>query len=631
MSQSDLVGGDRKIGLASCLVVRVAASCFDCAKAQLQPNRCVAWQVSLVILLSCVTTRPLKAQTVNIAQLPNRNSPTRPEIPPPQDVQPPLPKPQPPPQPGVPLPPPSDLLRPSNPVPTPNQQLPSVPAQTFIVERFDVVGSTVFSRKKLAKVLAGYTHRPISFAELLDAGSLITQLYIKQGYTTSGAYIPPQTLTVGVAKIQVVEGRLEDIRVIGLRRLQPNYVRSRLAIVSSPPVNQKRLLEALQLLQQNPLIQNLSAELSVGSSPGTSILSVRVTEAKTFNAQVALDNGRTPSVGSFQRRLQLRQANLLGFGDSLTFGYTNTDGSNTEDTSYTFPLNPRNGTLTFNFGTTSSNVIEPPFNKLDIKSAFRYYELTFRQPIIQTPTQEFAFGLTASRRESDISSSVFNADKLPLSLLSPGADGKGRTRVSALRFFQEWTNRSSREVIAARSQFSFGNGAFGARINTEAQDSRFFSWLGQAQWVRLLAPDTLLLVRGNLQLADRPLVPIEQFGLGGVGSVRGYRQDLLLTDNGFVATAELQYPILRIPKWHGVMHAIPFVDVGSAWGYSQQDVTNQNPNTLADVGLGLQLRLGNEFTARLDWGIPLVSVNSRERTWQENGLYFSVLYSPFSF
>ena len=631
MSQRDLVGGDRKIGLASWLVVRVAASCFNCAKAQLQPNRCVAWQVTLVILLSCLTTRPLKAQTVNIAQLPNRNSPTRPEIPPPQDVQPPLPKPQPPSQPGGPLPPPSDLLQPYNPVPTPNQQLPSVPAQTFIVERFDVVGSTVFSRKKLAKVLAGYTHRPISFAELLDAGSLITQLYIKQGYTTSGAYIPPQTLTVGVVKIQVVEGRLEDIRVTGLRRLKPNYVRSRLAIVSSPPVNQKRLLEALQLLQQNPLIQNLSAELSAGSSPGTSILSVRVTEAKTFNAQVALDNGRTPSVGSFQRRLQLREGNLLGLGDSLTFGYTNTDGSNTEDTSYTFPLNPRNGTLSFNFGTTSSNVIEPPFNKLDIKSAFRYYELTFRQPIIQTPTQEFAFGLTASRRESDISSSVFNANEVPLSLLSPGADEKGRTRVSALRFFQEWTNRSSREVIAARSQFSFGNGAFGATINTEAPDSRFFSWLGQAQWVRLLAPDTLLLVRGNLQLADRPLVPIEQFGLGGVGSVRGYRQDLLLTDNGFVATAELQYPILRIPKWQGVLQAIPFVDVGSAWGYSQQDALNQNPNTLADVGLGLQLRLGNEFTARLDWGIPLVSVNSRERTWQENGLYFSVLYSPISF
>ncbi|MBR8836073.1 MAG: ShlB/FhaC/HecB family hemolysin secretion/activation protein [Stigonema ocellatum SAG 48.90 = DSM 106950] len=588
-------------------------------------------QLSLVILLSCLTIRPLKAQMVNTAQLPSGNSPTRLEIPPPQDVQPSLPKPQPPSQPGGPLPPPSDLLRPSNPVPTPNQQLPSAPAQTFIVERFDVVGSTVFRREQLTQLLAKFTHRPISFAELLDAGSAITQLYIKQGYITSGTYIPPQTLTGGVVKIQVVEGRLEDIRVTGTRRLNSNYVRSRLAIVSSPPVNQKRLLEALQLLQQNPLIQNLSAELSAGSSPGASVLLVKVTEAKTFNAQVALDNGRTPSVGSFQRRLQLREGNLLGLGDSLTFSYTNTDGSNTFDTSYTFPLNPRNGTLTFNYGNTSSNVIERPFNTLDIKSAFRYYELTFRQPVIQTPTQEFAFGLTASRRESDISSSVFNANEVPLDLLSPGADEKGRTRVSALRFFQEWTNRSSREVIAARSQFSFGNGAFSSTINAQAPDSRFFSWLGQAQWVRLLAPDTLLLVRGNLQLADRPLVPIEQFGLGGLGSVRGYRQDLLLTDNGFLATAELQYPILRIPKWHGVLQAIPFVDVGTAWGYSQQEALNQNPNTLAAVGLGLQLRLGNEFTARLDWGIPLVSVNSRERTWQENGLYFSVLYSPFSF
>jgi hemolysin activation/secretion protein len=37
----------------------------------------------------------------------------------------------------------------------------------------------------------------------------------------------------------------------------------------------------------------------------------------------------------------------------------------------------------------------------------------------------------------------------------------------------------------------------------------------------------------------------------------------------------------------------------------------------------------NNFSARLDWGIPLISVNSRDRTWQENGLYFSVQYNPF--
>lgn len=278
-----------------------------------------------------------------------------------------------------------------------------------------------------------------------------------------------------------------------------------------------------------------------------------------------------------------------------------------------------------NYCTTSSNVIEYPFNILEIESASRYYDLTFRQPVVQTPTQEFALGFTASRRESDISS-LLQREGVPASELSPGADEQGRTRVSSLQFFQEWTSRNSREVIAARSQFNIGIGAFDATINIEPPDSRFFSWQGQAQWVRLLADETLLLVRANMQLADRSLLPIEQFGLGGLGSVRGYRQDLLLTDNGILATAEVQYPVLRIPQSQTLLQVVPFFDVGSGWNSGRE---NPDVNTLVSVGLGLQWRQGDRFTARLDWGIPLVSVNSRERTWQENGVYFSVIYNPF--
>ncbi|MBW4572873.1 MAG: ShlB/FhaC/HecB family hemolysin secretion/activation protein, partial [Tolypothrix carrinoi HA7290-LM1] len=162
-------------------------------------------QVSLFILLSSLTTRPLRAQTVDAVQLPSGNSPTRLEIPPPQDIQPPSAPPSPPPQPPAPLPPPSDLFRPSNPVTTPNEQIPSV-SETLTVKRFEVLGSTVFSREELAKVLAPFTNKPIAFAQLLQARDAISELYIKKGYITSGAYIPPQTLTSGVVKIQVVEG-----------------------------------------------------------------------------------------------------------------------------------------------------------------------------------------------------------------------------------------------------------------------------------------------------------------------------------------------------------------------------------------------------------------------------------------
>ncbi|AVH72479.1 ShlB/FhaC/HecB family hemolysin secretion/activation protein [Nostoc sp. 'Lobaria pulmonaria (5183) cyanobiont'] len=591
--------------------------------------------LSMLLLLSSTSLSPLKAQAVDPTKLPTSNFilsqqiPLRQNVPPPQDIQPPTPSPLPLPEVPQPLPPPAELFPPSAPTPTP-EELPSGNfPQTIVVERFEVIGSTVFSAQELAQATAEFTKRPISPTQLFQARSKITELYVKNGYITSGALIPPQTIQSGVVKIQVVEGKLEDIQVTGTRRLNPNYVRSRLAIATSAPLNRQRLLEALQLLQLNPLIKNVTAELSTGSQPGTSLLEVKVSEAKTFSGQIILDNGRSPSVGSFRRGLRLNEANLLGLGDDLSLGYTNTDGSNSFDASYTLPLNPRNGTLSFNYGTTSSHVIEPPFDALDIESASRYYEVTFRQPIVQTPTQEFALGLTASRRESDISWKLQRESEggFPPSLLSPGADDEGHTRVSALRFFQEWTNRNSREVIALRSQFSLGIDVLDATVNQDAPDSRFFAWQGQAQWARLLAPETLLLLRLNTQLASRTLLPIEQFGLGGQDSIRGYRQDYLLTDNGTFVSAEVQVPILRLPQINSTLQVVPFVDFGVGWNSSGRN--NPDPNTLASVGLGLRWAQGDRLTVRLDWGIPLISVDSNERTLQESGLYFSLLYNPF--
>jgi hemolysin activation/secretion protein len=489
------------------------------------------------------------------------------------------------------------------------------------VKRFEVVGSTIFSAAELAKITAPFTNRPIAFAELLQVQAAITKLYTDQGYITSGAVTPPQTIEGNVVTIQVVEGSLEAITVTGTKRLNPNYVRSRLAIATQKPLNSRRLLEALQLLQVNPLIQSISAELSTGTRPGTNLLEVRVTEAKTFGVQVALDNNRSPAVGSLRRRVQVSEANLLGLGDGLQVGYANTDGSNVIDFNYTLPLNPRNGTFSFAFNTSFNRIVEEPFEPLDLKASSRSFDLTFRQPLIETPSRLVALGVTASRQESE--TSILG---VPFQL-SLGANTEGRTRISALRLFQEWTERGEQSVFAIRSEFSFGFKALNATINDTSPDSRFVSWRGQLQWVRLLAPDTLLVLRSNVQIADRTLLSLEQFGLGGQDSVRGYRQDLLLADNGLLASAELRFPIARFRQNQGIVQIVPFVDFGAVWSSSGR--ANTDPNTLAAIGLGLRWQQGDRFTFRFDWGIPLVSVDSSKNTWQENGLYFSVVYNLF--
>jgi hemolysin activation/secretion protein len=537
----------------------------------------------------------------HLSQLPNPIPPRTPEPPTEQPTQPEKPNLETP---------------PTQPTPSSLEEIPG----TIKVERFEFEGNTAFSDEELAKKVAQFAGREITFAELIQAEEAVTNLYVKNGYINSGAVIEAgQTFSPegAVVTVTIVEGGIEEIQVTGTKRLNPDYISSRLAVATQKPLNQNHLLEALQLLQLDPLIESISAQLSAGTRSDLSLLQVKVAEADYITLSPFADNGRNPSVGSFRRGVRLTIGNLAGFGDGLDFSFANTDGSNALDLSYTIPINPYNGTIRLAGGLSDNEVIDRQFERLDITGDYHYYELTLRQPLFQSPSEEFALGLTLSRQESQ---NFILGEGFPL---SPGANNQGEIRISAIRFFQDWVKRNPQEVFAVRSQFNLGVGAFDATVNGEGlPDSRFLAWRGQGQYVRLLAPDTLLVVRSDLQLATDPLLTLEQFSLGGLGTIRGYRQDLLLTDNGFLASVEARLPIVRVSEVEGVLQVVPFVDFGVGW--NNGDFPDPDPNALVGIGLGLQWQMGDNFSARFDWGIPLVDVDIDKRTWNDNGLYFSL-------
>ena len=491
----------------------------------------------------------------------------------------------------------------------------NVPEQ-IVVKDFEVVGSSIFSDRELNQAVKSYRNRPLTLPELFQARSTITKLYTEKGYVSSGAYIPPQELNNGTVKIAVLEGQLEEINVSGTQHLSSNYVSNRIKSAAGKPINVDSLLAALQLLRLDPLIDNVSAELSAGIRPGTSLLDIKIQEADVFNVSTSLNNSRSPSVGTNQRSIGINHGNLFGFGDRLNLEYANTDGSDAFDIGYGVPFNSKNGTIKAAFGTNSNDVIEDPFTPLDIESKSRYYELSLRQPILLKPTKEFALGMSFTRTESETSLLDRNFQ------LSRGANEDGETRISAMRFFQEFVNRNDKEVLAFRSQFSLGIDALNATINEDGEpDSTFVSWRGQSQWVRRLDEDFLLLLRGDAQLSGGSLVPLEQFRIGGVNSARGYRQDLSLGDSGLFGSAELRVPVLRFKKFDGLVQVAPFFDVGTVWNSDDVEIGNA---TLPAIGVGLNLSLGDRFNARLDWGIPLTSIEGEDNSLQEDGIYFSI-------
>lgn len=559
--------------------------------------------MSLQFLLASLTASQLTATTPNMvaADIPTiQQTPSIPSV----------------------LPPTSPPLQPSTPSP-PQRRIQPNDAVKIKIKGFQFEGNTVFSGEELEKVLSEFVGQEITFTDLSKISDKITDYYVEQGYINSGAYIGVtrnQALQPdnAIVTVSIVEGRIEKIDIVGAERLH-NYIRAR---IPHPILNNKRLLSALQLLQQDPLIEKISASLKDGGKPGQAILNISVQPKQDFQVNVGLDNYRSPVVSTFQRRLDVSYANFLGLGDDLKVGYRNTDGSNAIALNYSVPLNSNNGTIRFLYANISNDIIEQPFNSLDIVADARAYELSFRQPLIRqastSSTQELALGLTVSRLESE--SSLQNTP-FPI---SAGADEEGRTRVFALRFFQDWSHRGLDQSLFARSTFNFGLDALDATTNPEPPDGRFFSWVGEALWLKRLGRDTSLAVRSRLQLADRPLPVFEQISLGGINSVRGYRQDTFVSDNGFLLSTELRISAWKTPTQE--LQVAPFVDFGTSWNNISD--TFSPTGSLTSVGLALQYR-NDRFNARLDWGIPFNETTNNSNTWQENGVYFSVNYQLF--
>ncbi|MDV3352671.1 ShlB/FhaC/HecB family hemolysin secretion/activation protein [Leptothoe sp. LEGE 181152] len=575
-------------------------------------------QCGCLLLYSAIGQRPEGALIAQVSPLPPD---TPPDIPLPPDIPPDIPLPDEPLPPS--LPSPDELLSPGGDTLSPQDDLGEGDA-AFYVADIEVVGSTIFDADDFADLLDQYRGRQVSFNELLQLRSAITDRYLEAGYLTSGAFIPPQTLVDDTVIVQVIEGELEEIIVRGTQRLQPDYVRSRVGLVAQPPLNVDNLLAGLQRLQLDPLIETVSADLQAGVSQGTSLLVIDIVEADSFAVNTGLANSRSPNIGGTQVSVGVDEGNLLGIGDRITLGYKHTDGSDGVDFSYTLPVSPNDDTVRLAAGYADSQVINSAFSVLDISSDSAYYELGYRRPLIETPTQSAALGLTLSHQTSQTRLGLDDIGPFPL---SPGADENGRTRISTVRFFQEWTQRSQRHVLALRSQFNVGVDLLGANINTDAPDSRFFSWRGQGQWVKLLGkPDQLFFLRGDIQVTTDDLLSQEEFSLGGAQSVRGYRQDALRRDNGALLSAELRWPIARVPELDGLLQVTPFVDVGTVWN---DDGSSPGPDTLAGIGFGLLWQQSNNVSARIDWGIPLVDLDTDDEGLQDSGIYFSVQYTPF--
>ncbi|MEW6493337.1 MAG: ShlB/FhaC/HecB family hemolysin secretion/activation protein [Cyanobacteriota bacterium] len=539
---------------------------------------------------------------------------------------------QPPPTP-TPIPPEKEPTVQPSPTPEPESSPNEAPAQpssdqqTIQVQSIKVTGSTVFGPEQLNPLVQPYEGRALTLEQLREAADKITQLYLDRGYITSRAILVDQEISPeGVVEIRVIEGSLQEIKIEGTRRLKPSYVRNRVQLGAGKPLNTGKLEDQLRLLRADPLFENVEASLRAGSGVGQSILIVRVVEADPFEGSVSVDNYSPPSVGSERLGLNLLYRNLTGNGDEIAAAYyhTTTSGADTFDFSYRIPLNAMNGTLQLRAAPNRNNITQRPLSALGIEGESQLYEISYRQPFIRSPREEFALSLGFTYQEGQ----TFIFNDIPQQFgIGPEADGSSSTRV--IKFGQDYLRRDVKGAWSVRSLFSFGIDVFGATTNPEPiPDGRFVSWLGQIQRVQILNEDNFLIVGADIQLTPNSLLPSQQFVIGGGQSLRGYRQNIRSADNGVRFSIEDRITLQRNEAGASTFQLAPFFDAGVVWNKSDNPNNEFLPSQrfLAGIGLGLIWEIQPGLSMRLDYGYPLIDIDDKGTNAQDEGFYFSVRY-----
>ncbi|NOU10687.1 MAG: ShlB/FhaC/HecB family hemolysin secretion/activation protein [Nitrospira sp.] len=580
--------------------------------------RCIAFVLSGLVMTGAIPSSPLFAQiatppifdpTLRSGEPP---SPLKKEFTPPA------------------MSPPSPVLPPVPPTPPEDgaqQQLGQI--QVF-VKSIVVTGNTVFSSEEIAAVATPYENRTLTTEDLERLRLALTFLYVNNGYITSGAVIPDQDVKDGVIQFQIIEGALSRIDVEGTNWFRRGYVSDRIALGARPPLRMEPLQTRLQLLQQDPRIERINAELRPGDQRGQSILNVKVKEQSPWKMWLEFSNHQTPVVGAERGLMTVAHQNVTGHGDPLTVTYGGSRGVHPIiDVAYTLPLNRYDTTFTAHYRRNDFVVVDNQFDFLDLKSNSEIIGFTLRHPVYRTLSDEVAIAITGEHLFNKITSALDSGGQTQF--LIPGSSSTGISSVSALRFIQEYVHRTPTSVIAARSRFSVGLDVLNATTNAGSlPDGRFFSWLGQLQGVRRFDEwwGMQLLGQMNLQIANDRLFPLEQIPLGGRFSVRGYRENTLIRDNGFIFSVESRFPILRYASGEPLLQFAQFVDVGRAW---QAKGETPDPQTLASVGLGLRWAVLPRDRARFElyWGVPLNHVTHSNGNLQDHGIHLQAVVQVF--
>jgi hemolysin activation/secretion protein len=462
---------------------------------------------------------------------------------------------------------------------------------------------------EVATLLLAVTGKHVETSKLLATKDSINQLYVSNGFVNTGVLIPDQQINNGEVKLDFISGQITDFQISS--KLRQKYIWSRLEV--DEPFNLVSLQHSLKLLEQDPLVSRIDARVAPGASPGEATLALDVETKPRFSLGLNLANDRSPSIGSENATLTLRASNLSGWGETYQVGSSVTAGLDAQNATISLPLTSGGTRLQIQYALSDSSVIEEPFNDIGVESETESLGMMLHLPVRKTLASELSLQLTveARRNQTTLLGQPFS--------FSEGAIN-GESRVAPIRIAISYTEQNINDSLAARFSISRGTSKFEATNSSDLPDGQFTSYLAQIQYSKLLTEKLHITASALAQHAADPLLSIEKYALGGIDTIRGYRQNQVVRDNAYLASLEAHYRP-DLPVW---IDLIAFMDWGR--GENHVDSAASGKSDLSSIGLGIVINHWQRFRLELYLAHGFDDFAASEHDLQDDGVHIRLGY-----
>ncbi|GGY53301.1 ShlB/FhaC/HecB family hemolysin secretion/activation protein [Pseudoduganella albidiflava] len=470
----------------------------------------------------------------------------------------------------------------------------------FEIDRFDVTGNTLLPAAVVERAVAPHAGKERDFGDVQRALEALEAAYQQAGYSVVTVELPEQELDGGVVRLRVVQAKIGRVTVKNNRYFdEANIRRSVPGLQGGQTPNIAAISASLKLANENPA-RKTALKLQGGSAGDEVDAVLDVADEQPWKVMANLDNTGSSQTGRTHAGFVLQHANLFNRDHVLSLQYTTTverpGRVKVYGVGYHVPLYGLGGSLDV-FGSYSnidSGSVTAGVFDLAVSGKGAVYGARYTHALARRGRYDarLVFGID------------YKAFRNSIVLLGQELGNDVTVRPLSAAYLGTWTLPDGELAGSATLVRNVPGGSRGSqadftRARSHARDDYTLLRLS-GSYSRLLPGEWQARAIVNAQLTGAALVPGEQFGAGGVASVRGFAEREIASDAGAGGNLELYTPNL-CGKLAWQCRALAFYD--TAYVKRNHALPGELQSTaIASAGLGLRVMLPGHVNLQLDYG-----------------------------